>query len=50
MIVLCLVMFGIQVGSLFGPLPENATELGVTGLVGFAGFAALAEWLDRKRG
>jgi hypothetical protein len=49
-IILVLVMVGIQAGSLFGPLPENATELGVTGLVGFGLFALLAEWLDRKRG
>lgn len=49
-ILLAVVMFGVQVGSLFGPLPKNATELGVTGLVAFAVLALVAEWVDRKRG
>jgi hypothetical protein len=49
-IILAVVMFGVQVGSLFGPLPKNATELGITGLVAFAVLAILAEWIDRKRG
>jgi len=48
-IVLAVVMFGVQVGSLYGPLPKNATELALTGLGAFVVLAIVAQWIDGKR-
>lgn len=48
-LLLALLMFGGQVGSLFGPLPQTTIALGVTGLVAFVSLAIAAQWIDCKR-
>jgi len=48
-VALGLPILGVQLGSRFGPLPTSTVALGASALAGFALFAALAGWADRKR-
>jgi hypothetical protein len=49
MLIMGLALFGVQVGTLFGPVPPSHLVLSATGMVSFIGLAVCAEWLDRKR-
>jgi hypothetical protein len=42
-------LMGAQLSQKFGPPPPSALAIGATALAGFALFAALAAWAERKR-
>lgn len=44
------VLIAINVANIWGPPPESRVALAVTALLAYFGFAAIAYWLDRKRG
>jgi hypothetical protein len=49
MVAFVAVLIGLNVVNIWGPPPEGRAPLAVTALGAYLGFAAIAEWLDRKR-
>lgn len=48
LVVLVLVLVGVYLASLYGPLPPNMTTVAASGIVFFLVIAALAAWADRR--
>jgi hypothetical protein len=47
--IFCVLMLAIQSYIFFGPPPVSPVAAGVTALVSYIVFAAVAHWLDRNR-
>ena len=48
-LVFAALMFALQAGMLFAPLPPSPAAVAGTGLVSYVAFAAVALWIDRQR-